>query len=359
MRSYSFLYLHLTFVSSAMASLNSSSAHNVTTLHQFPVGFWVENLVVRSTNSKLLITTLASPNIYELSPDPSPSNEPIPIATLPEGRNATTGIVETEPDVFAVVAGVAPTFPQGSWQIWKLDLRPDVVDSNGTGQLTNIANVTNAGLLNGLTLLQSPNIILAADTFQPYIWRIDVSTGEATVAINDSILAAPAGKLGANGVKVFPKLTLRSSSSDDECSSGSTNMMLYFTNTNSLLFGSFPIDPVSGAALAPATQIAFASPANDGKTNYDDFDLDSRGNAYIANGAGDVVNFVQAGTGEQSVIAGALNSSLVAEPTSVALDKTERVAFVTTTGGLKYPLANGEKVGGQVLRIELGPAESR
>ncbi|KAI4148567.1 MAG: hypothetical protein LQ340_005045 [Diploschistes diacapsis] len=359
----SFLLFLLSVLSAAATfptvATTSSSQVNVSTIYQHSGNFWYENIAVRSTNRKLLVTSLTAGQIFEFSPTGSPTDQPLAIASLPSssGLNTSTGIVEVEPDVFAFSASNT-NFLFGSWEIWKLDLRPQALSANGTGQLTRVAAVKKAGLLNGLALLRSPDLVVATDTFQPVIWRIDLSTGDYNVVINDTILSAPAAQLGANGIKIFPQPALHSSTGDGDCESSSNdqgatlNRTLCFTNTYHQLFGSFPIDPVSGAATGPAKRIAIASPPNNGKSNYDDFWLDSRGNAYLANGYGDTVNFVAAGSGQQSVLAGALNSTLIAEPTSVALDAMEKIAFVTTAGGLKSP--EGKKVvGGQVLRIEL------
>ena len=361
------LFFTLYFVSSVLlpalafptpTDLSASNLHKASQIFQAPGPFWYENLLVRSTNSKLLVTSLTAGNIFEFPTTASPTNTPQAVATFPDGLNASTGIVEIEPDVFAFAASTNYTVP-GTWEVWKLDLRPGSLGANGTGQLTRVASVPEAGLLNGVALLRSPDIVLMSDTFRSSIWRIDINTGAYNVAINDTILAAatPTG-LGANGIKVFPKPALHPSDGKHGCGSGnndddsSIDRTLYFINTDAKLLGSFPIDPVSGAALGAAKKIATASPDNGGKSNYDDFVLDSRGNAFLANGAGDTINFVDVATGEQKVVAGHLNSTEIAQPTSVALDMTERVAFVTTAGGLGFPVGP-QPVGGQILRIEL------
>ena len=360
------LYVPLLLFS--VAALPTTTIHDpplsgtVSQIYQYPGEFWYENLVLRSTTPKLLVTSLSTGDILEFPTTASPSNEPFAVATLPSGLNATLGIVETEPDVFALVAG-SQNFVPGTWEIWKLDLQPEALSTNGMGQLTRVTAIQEAGLLNGLALLRSPDLILAADTYGSTVYRIDLSAATYSVAINDTILAplsSNASALGVNGLKVFPKPALLASSDSggSGCGGAGNNSdeshkqrTLYFTNTDLKLLGSFPIDPVSGQALGPARRIATAGPASDPFSLYDDFDLDSRGNAYLANGASDILNFVDTATGEQSIVAGMRNSTLIAEPTAVALGRKGRVAFVTTAGNSAIPGA--EVVGGQVLRIDL------
>jgi hypothetical protein len=90
---------------------------------QSPTGQFLENIAVRPS-SKLLITSVLSPTLYTL--DPTAANATLDeVHTFPNG-NGLTGIVESRPDVYAIVASefdaaVTMAIP-GSVVIWSLDL---------------------------------------------------------------------------------------------------------------------------------------------------------------------------------------------------------------------------------------------
>lgn len=79
------------------------TAAAVRTVYQFPFPTWVENLAIRSTNGKVLVTVMTSPQIFEIDP-----TKPLPTAkliyTFPNIL-AILGIAEIEPDIFVVVGG--------------------------------------------------------------------------------------------------------------------------------------------------------------------------------------------------------------------------------------------------------------
>ena len=134
-----------------------------------------------------------------------------------------------------------------------------------------------------------------------------------------------------------------------------TKEILYFTNSAQSLFASIPINPnatLRGAAgiITNATTIT---------PGFDDFALDLDDNAYIATSRGNTIAEV-AYNGRQEVLAGSLNSTEIAQPTSARFGRGrdgKRVLYVTTAGGLAAPVdVDGKEVvvGGQVVAVEVG-----
>lgn len=97
-------------------------------------------------------------------------------------------------------------------------------------------------------------------------------------------------------------------------------------------------------------KIASATPG----TYFDDFALDRFGNAFVATASGDSVVKVMR-NGSVQVIAGMENTTEIAQPTSAQFGRTEEdshVLYVTTTGGLKYPIDGHIVVGGQIVAVD-------
>lgn len=91
----------------------------------------------------------------------------------------------------------------------------------------------------------------------------------------------------------------------------------------------------------------------------DDFALRG-GSAFLVTGSGNTIARVGLnGDGKQSIIAGALNSTVLAQPTAATFGRMERdrdVLYVVTAGGLATPvIVDGEavQVGAQVVAVDL------
>ena len=126
--------------------------------------------------------------------------------------------------------------------------------------------------------------------------------------------------------------------------------MLYFTNSATATFGKISIHG-DGTPAGAAVVIATAATG----TGYDDFALDILGNAFLATGPGDSVAEVKR-NGKQRVIAGVEGSTEIAEPTSARFGRTLGdlgVLYVTTAGGLGAPVGGTQKVGGQLVAVDL------
>ena len=90
--------------------------------------------------------------------------------------------------------------------------------------------------------------------------------------------------------------------------------------------------------------------------SYDDFTFDIFGNAFLATSQRNSIAEFNTRNGEQEIVAGNVNSTAIAEPTSAQLG-VDGVLYVTTAGGLAVPVVVGGeevRVGGQLVAVELG-----
>jgi len=87
----------------------------------------------------------------------------------------------------------------------------------------------------------------------------------------------------------------------------------------------------------------------------DDFAVDVDGIAYVAQGTRNVVTRITP-DGKATVIAGGLNGTDIANPTSVQFGRTEgkrRTIYVTTAGGLEAPINGTVVTGAQLVSINI------
>jgi hypothetical protein len=303
----------------------------ISRIFQFPKGAWVENLAVRP-NGKLLLVRYDVAEIYELD---AHAENPTPrlLHQWADGAKSVTGCAETSPDVFAVVV----LTPQSKspkttkFALWGLDF-----STGGEDPIVAMlaADIPNAGLLNGLAPLSS-TAVLAADTKNGVVHRIDLRTGASSVVIKDSTMRLLG--LGINGVRIR----------------GNT---LYFTNTAKGLFAKVPIDESSGETTGPVEILAKTGIIGD-LTGIDDFALGHAENEAF------IVNFVQNkllkvdGTGRVTVLAGSVLSQSIPGPCSAQFGRTETdesVLYVTTSGNAILPLPGARLGGGgQVIAVKL------
>lgn len=297
-------------------------------LYQFPNHTWVENLAVRP-NGSILLTLITSPDLYLLNP----------LATDPKAQLIhhfssslwLTGITETTPDTYYVIganATLATVSPiPGSNTIYRVHFP----QPSSPPEISVAAIVKSAVFLNGLTTL-NPTTLLAGDATLGVVWAIDVTTGLSRIVIKDPLMApTPANpKIGINGVRLF------------------SNQTLYFANSAQALLATVSINR-NGTAAGPAKEIA---PAPKG-TFFDDFALDKYGDAFVATQPGDSIAGVKL-DGTVEIIAGVVNTTEIAEPTSAQFGRTlndSNVLYVTTAGGLAFPVDGDVVVGGQVVAV--------
>ncbi len=88
---------------------------------------------------------------------------------------------------------------------------------------------------------------------------------------------------------------------------------------------------------------------------YDDFALDGRGDAFLVTVKGNSIEEVGRAGKPQVAIAGAVNSTEIAEPTAARFGRTmadREILYVTTAGGLTALVNGDEIVGGQLVAID-------
>ncbi|ETS86905.1 hypothetical protein PFICI_00733 [Pestalotiopsis fici W106-1] len=291
-------------------------------LYKFDANTTLENIAVNSLDGKLVITSFEG-RLYTLDPY-SNDTEPFLVGQLP-GVDALFGIVELAPNTFAIAGGNLTEFrlEPGSAKIFKVSLgSPKAIDV--------IASIPDSTSINGMALLPwNPDIVLAANSENGSIYRIDIRTGHVGIAFSDSILApVDTGNvpLGVNGIKIW-------------------NSDLYFTNSAQGLFGRIPITRDGGKA-GNAT-ILSTLPSSTGDT-YDDFAIISqceRVYAYIAT-HGNSIRKVGLDDPIETIYFGDGNSTTVEQPSSLAFSRDRKMMYVVTNGFL-----TGPDQGGQIVEI--------
>ena len=329
------LLLTLSNVLFALPHSSSSPAKSpIQTIYEFPNETWVENIAVRSSG-QLLVTIVTTPDLYQV--DPFSSSPATLVHRFPHATSAT-GIAEVQPDVFVVVVGnwssTTFTTTNGSYSVWKVDLRPFELRKNGIttkAAVSKIADIPEASFLNGLTLLAplSP-YLLTSDSGLGVVWRVNYLTGEYKIVLDNALFKPVPGQiaLGINGIRT------RDSSA-------------YFTNSFQGLFGRVPISSV-GTATGPYEVIAYNGAG-------DDFAFDREGNAYIAQDPGDALEQVTP-EGKVTVLAGNVNETVLEGDTSAAFGRTWKdfeTLYVTTNGGISGAVAGTSIVGGKVLAVDV------
>ncbi len=229
------------------------------------------------------------------------------------------GIAETAPDVFAVVAGnwtKVTVHQPGSFSLWSIDMQ-----SPNNTKVKLITGMPKANGLNGVTALGrgSPDIVLVADSVLGALWRVNIKTGDYSMAIKSFLFADENEFIGINGVRFFE---------------GS----VYFTNSAQGIYGRVPVT-YNGSAAGEVEKLAeFQLPSI-----LDDFDLDWEGDAWIATHP-NAVNEVTM-EGKRRNITGDADLAIV-QPVSARFGQSQqqrRTLYVATAG-------NGT-VGGQVFAV--------
>ena len=318
----------------------STFALNVITSVTQPPTF--ENIATRH-NGQLLLTSTASPTLYQV--DPFNKNAITSIADIPYSTGLL-GIVELEEDVFYVVSANLSSPIQGvpgSNAVWKVDMRDHdfCFGSNrrakATTPLSLVANITSAQLLNGMCRLADHDrtSLLIADSQAGKIFKLDTHTGSFQTIIDDNALKnSPSGlQVAVNGIHVKGSL-------------------LFFTNLNKGIFGQIPISLSTGLPTGPIEVIVNG-------VQGDDFVVSSDGQtAWIAmNGGQDTLLEVDITTKSARVV---VESSYLASASSVSVGRTllDRDSLYISSAGLfnAAPGVNSTVAGGIVVRVDLPKA---
>jgi sugar lactone lactonase YvrE len=308
--------------SSAVIQTRSLSIQRarIIVIHQFPKGTYVENIAIRS-NGKILVVLLSAPEVWEINPSTSPAT--LRLVYRFNDFTRVTGIIETRPDVFAVITGKpALDLIGGSWALWQMEMTSNTVRKI-------VAKVNGAGLLNGLTNLND-RAVLVSDTAKGVIYRFDLGTGAQEI-VQKSL------GFGLNGIRTKGNI-------------------LYYSNTLKSGINEVAIDTKTGKATGKAR--VFGSDMGIGS---DDFALSSAGDlAYVCNQFSHELIKVDliSETAKSVAIAGSKKSGLLLGPTSAVFGRTANTSntiYVTTAGKsmslqLTTPKDAG-KGGGKVVAV--------
>lgn len=314
---------------------NSAPRGEVQVLYRFSNNSWVENLAVRA-NGQILVSLLTGRELFLV--DPQHPGRASVVYNFTEAH-AVTGIVEFEPDVFAVITGNysfgTPNYGNGTWTLWRVDL-------GGTGSgavassapiVTKIVHIPEAGLLNGVSLLSAERkTLLVGDSRVGVIYRVDTTTGTYRVVINSTYTSPLDTPHGVNGLHVHD------------------GHILYLANSGQEAIYKLPIRP-DGTAAGNASVVARPSLPLE---SYDDFAVDCDGNLFVPTGDANSVKKISDDGVSQLVIAGGLNSSAVAGPTSAAFGRGRlgrSTLYIATSGGLTSPVNGTTVLPGSLLSI--------
>ncbi|TPX12638.1 uncharacterized protein E0L32_000815 [Thyridium curvatum] len=310
----------------------------VSTVYSFPKGSFVENLAVRS-NGEILVTRTTSAELVLL--DPQRPGCAVPVYNFTKaGLSGMTGITEYAPDVFAVLAGdyhFGKSVGVGSWTLFSLDMRGVKLSQAACGlaggnlpRVRKVALVKESQLLNGLAA--HGKYVLASDTFAGLIYRVDMSTGDYSVAINATYLSKLKTPHGVNGIRIV----------------GDT---LYAANSGQSILVKVPITE-NGAEAGPYTVIAHNKGPVD---HWDDFAVDSEGGIWAVTASGNTLVRITPDGNTQTVVAGNLNSTAIAEGSSAQFGRgscDSNVLYVTTVGGLLGPINGTVVIPGALVSVD-------
>lgn len=294
---------------------------DVNVLYSFGNGTWAENLAVRA-NGQILVSRLDTPEILQL--DPTGVQAPVTVASWdPATYMGCLGISETTPDKFYVVVSgfVNDSFvlTSGVNSIWEIDMTtfacstsPSKVVSNAT--ISKLADIPTSDFLNGLTTL-SPTSVLAADSYNGWVYRVDTQTGDYIVAVNDTkmkfnSIQNPTVNIGVNGIKIH-------------------DGYLYWTNT---AIGSLDRIRITdkGVPFGKSEVVVNNVP------KADDFVFKKDGVAFIAQNQMDELSVLYPEWSAAKVIAGSNTSTVLAGVTAGRFGRSptnENILYLTTSGG--------------------------
>jgi hypothetical protein len=319
--------LQISFMAAALPPSNAQSIPR--TIYQWGNGSWVENIAVRF-NGDLLVTLIDRPELYSIDPKNQAANL---VTNLEDEADAISllGITEMAHDVFVVIAGnfsiARGESDSASYSVWE-------VDFNRGGRCEKVKEIKEfpeASSLNGMTTLnRQKKTVLISDSVLGIVWRLNTLTGEYIVVLEDATMTPLEGSkpyIGINGIRIFGDY-------------------LYYVNAQRQLFCRVRINLSTGMALGPYEVIATHIPG-------DDFSISADGIAYVTTNAENGLMRVTT-DGNQTLIAGGLNSTVVAGATSAAFGRTSKdrdVVYVVTSGAQALPVDGIYTEGGKVVAV--------
>lgn len=312
---------------------SATSPPTLTSVHDFPLGTWIENLAVRA-NGQILATLLNTPQVYQVDPNPSSVHPTTLVHTFPSYLGCV-GITELSPDMFYVVTGnfsfVTFEATPGSYSVWELNMA-GFTAGGAPAAATKIADFPESKSFNGITPLQpgGGNTLLVADSVAGAVYSLNVATKAVSKIITDPLMApgATSFPVGVNGVKV-------------------RDQVLYFSNTDQALLGKVALN-ADGSAKGPATVVVRNATATD------DFQLDPLGNIFIA--GNNELRFHGTWEGADGPPDVVSNSSLLAGSTAVEfgrLPTDQSDVYVSTNGGEAQYFSKDFTVPGRIVKVDV------
>lgn len=281
------------------------------TVYQYPDnGTWIANIATRP-NYDLVITRTDVPEVWTINVDEGTAQ----LATNIPNANNLIGICSIDFDDYVVIAGNLNTTtlaPEaGSFSAWKVH-----IDSANNATATLIAAIPEGQFLHGVTTFQKTRDtvnVLIADAVQGAIYKLDTTTGEYSIVIQDDGLA------GVNNLHT-------------------QNGYLYFTATQKNVFGRVAIDLEEGTATDSIEVIL-----SDKTLVPDGFSLAPNGStAYMATFVQNSIITVDLDDENHptSIIYGSINSTELAGPTTVQYVQNGpcEMLYVATNGGQTAPV---------------------
>jgi hypothetical protein len=313
-----------TTIQSALPTKHHLKMGSISTVYQYPLPTWIENIAVRP-NGHLLVSFLTGPELHLIDPLSTPPTDTLihSFANTTTGITGLLGIAELSPDIFAFVAGAIPqTATPGKYSIWSADFTS--TSDNTPAVVKKVADVPGGELLNGMAKVNE-HTLLIADSMKGVIWSLDTLTGQSVIALDHESLKAghdDAGnfiKSGINGLRV-----------DDD--------RVYYTNSFTGDLSKVAIDCETGEIQGEVETIA------KGMVDADDFAIGKDGKVYVTRNTGSLVVVLK--SWGKADIAG-LEAKDVSGPTSAAFGRTKRdedVLYVSTIGRVNGTFVEGGKI---------------
>ena len=308
----------------------------IDTVSNIGLGVWIENIAVRSSGEILAVGL--TPNLFQINP--LGNTTPVIVETFPAPITAIAGLTETLPDVFYVTAGnitnTTVVATAGTLSVWEVNMAGYTSKAGLVTPIKKIADFPEAGLLDGMTTLNSlDGLLLISDPVLGIVWSLNINTGAKSQIISIADMKAITGMvpaLGVNGIRY-----------DDG--------YLYFTTTTQQIFVRLPINPDGSAAGNPVIiNSSFGRP--------DDFALDEVNNCYVATNA-DSLTLLKA-DGSSILLAGGASSTALPGITGAKFGRTEadkEILYMGTTGGSElYATTRNFTIPGGISKINIGAA---
>ena len=323
-------------------SHNKAPQARLVTIAEFPTQYFLENLVVRQDNSVLIHVANRKELWYVPPSDGEQTVKPVHLHSYKENAG---GIVELEPDVFALFTGNAYTTHESF--IHRLDLRNWTPGTPIAPELV-CQFPDRARGVNGACLL-GPGVILVADCFAGLIWRLDFTPGNDRpsfrVWLEHESMGYFPGRMkpeqpGVNGVRYAAK-----------------SHYLYYTATAKNLLMRVKVNPETlDAASSPELVVA-------GRMA-DDFLIDEQAEVlYVTTHRQNTIDVVSMDPGLNSgftqMVAGDPYTEQLIGPSAGAWRRGPndlgRVAYFITDSGTASPPPDGVVRPAKLLRVELQP----